>query len=403
MSNKTSDNTSIERAFTTKRLGTSSLKLRNCFIKSATYEGMYDTNGIPTQKLIDYHAELSKGGVGLTTVSYGAVSEEARTFDNQMYINKESLGPLKKLANTVHSAGGKVSMQLTHCGYFSKNKKVKKLLAPSNLFNAYGFLSGLGFAQAMDENDLEKVIADFVNSAVAMKSIGFDALEIHMGHGYLLSQFLSPLTNKRADKYGGSINNRSRFPLEVLKRVVFAVGPEFPILVKLNLDDGVKGGFSLEDCIYVSKELESIGCAAIVLSGGFTSKSPFYLMRGGIPLKGMIENGSSWAEKITMLIFGPFIIKKYAFLPNFFLEKALKIRQAVKMDLVYLGGVESIEGISQILNSGFNFIALARPLIHDPGFLKKIEEGSIEKSLCNRCNECIVEMDRDGIKCVLNS
>ncbi len=125
MSNKTSDNTSIERAFTTKRLGTSSLKLRNCFIKSATYEGMYDTNGIPTQKLIDYHAELSKGGVGLTTVSYGAVSEEARTFDNQMYINKESLGPLKKLANTVHSAGGKVSMQLTHCGYFSKNKKVK--------------------------------------------------------------------------------------------------------------------------------------------------------------------------------------------------------------------------------------------------------------------------------------
>ncbi len=393
---------SIDQAFLVKKLGNSTLNLKNSFIKSATYEGMYN-KGIPDQKLIDHHVALAKGGVGLTTISYGAVSADARTFEHQMYINELSLDPLEKLAEKVHAAGGKVSIQLTHCGFFSKNKNAKKIFAPSKLFNAYGFLSGLGFSNAMEENDLEDVIEDFVGSAIALQSIGFDALEIHMGHGYLLSQFLSPLTNKRNDRYGGSIINRSRFPLEVVKRVVLAVGTDFPVLVKLNLDDGVKGGFTLDDCIYVSKKLEEIGCAAIVLSGGFTSKSPFYMMRGHIPLKGMIQNGSSWAEKITMSLFGPLIIKKYDFIPNFFLEKALKVRQAVSIDLVYLGGVDSRKGILEILDAGFNFIALARPLIHDPEFLIKIKEGLVEKSLCNRCNECIVEMDREGIRCVLSS
>lgn len=391
---------SISLAFSSKRIGRSSLILGNSFIKSATYEGMY-TNGIPNQKLIDHHVALAKGGVGLTTVSYGAVSPDGRTFEDQMYINEQSLIPLKELTKSVHMSGGKASIQLTHCGFFSKNKKAKKILAPSRLFNTYGFLSGMMFSQEMGEEDMKQVINDFVNSALDLKSIGFDALEIHMGHGYLLSQFLSPLTNKRTDKYGGNISHRSRFPIQVLKAVVEAVGSEFPVLVKLNLEDGVSGGFSLNDCIYVSKKLESAGCAAIILSGGLTSKSPFYMMRGKIPLKGMIQNGTTWAEKITMSIFGPLIIKKYPFSQNFFLDLATKVREAVEIDLVYLGGVDSRDGISKILRAGFNFIALARPLIHDPEFLIKIKEKRIEKSRCNRCNECIVEMDREGIRCVL--
>lgn len=402
MSKNLGNSISLEHAFSEKQVGKSSLYLKNRFIKSATYEGMFD-KGIPNQKLIDHHVKLVKGGVGLTTVSYGAVSADARTFEDQMYINELSLKSLKKLVTKVHAEGGRISIQLTHCGFFSKNIKAKKILAPGKLFNAYGLLSGLGFSEPMTESDIEGVIEDFVNAALSVKSIGFDAVEIHMGHGYLLSQFLSPRTNKRTDLYGGSIKNRSRFPLEVVKRVVLAVGKEFPVLSKLNLDDGLKGGFSIEDCIYVSKKLKDIGCAAIVLSGGFTSKSPFYMMRGDIPLKGMIQNGSTWAEKLTMSIFGPFIIKKYAFTANFFLDQALKVRQAVNMDLVYLGGVDSKEGILKILEAGFDFIALARPLIHDPEFLEKIKNRLIEKSLCNRCNECIVEMDREGIKCVLDS
>ena len=400
MNQKNPISLSFENAFLPKKLGSSSLSLKNRFIKSATYEGMYK-DGTPTQKLINHHVDLAKGGVAMTTVAYGAVSAEARTFEDQMFINERSLKPLKNLVQEVHKAGGKVSMQLTHCGYFSKNKAAKKIIAPSKTFNAYGFLSGLGFSHAMSESDMHEVIDAYVTSALSLISLGFDALEIHMGHGYLLSQFLSPLTNKRTDTYGGNIANRSRFPLEVIRRIILAAGPGFPVLVKLNLEDGVKGGFSLDDCIYVSKELEMIGCSAIVLSGGFTSKNPFYLMRGKIPLKGMIQNGSSWGEKLTMTVFGPLIIKKYRFTSNFFLEQAMLVRKAVDIDLVYLGGVDSQKGIEEIMDAGFDFIALARPLIHDPNFINKMESGLIERSLCNRCNECIVEMDRQGIKCVL--
>ena len=357
--------------------------------------------GIPNRKLIDHHVAMAKGGVGLTTVSYGAVSADARTFNTQMYINDKSLKELKVLADEVHEAGAKVSMQLTHCGYFSKNKEISKPLAPSKVFNEYGFLSGIVFSRAMTKADMDQVSEDFAQAALRLKEIGFDAVEIHMGHGYLLSQFLSPRTNRRKDAYGGSVENRSRFPLEVLENVIERVGGDFPVLAKLNLSDGIRGGFSLEDCKYVSQKLEKRGCSAIVLSGGFTSKSPFYLMRGKVPLGGMIRNGGSLAEKITMAIFGPIIIKRYKFTPNFFLAQAKEIRKAVRMPLAYLGGVDSKEGISEILDAGFDFIAMARPLIHDPDFLLKLQSGEIDKTECNRCNKCVVEMDRGGVRCVL--
>ncbi|RLD71709.1 MAG: NADH:flavin oxidoreductase [Bacteroidetes bacterium] len=390
----------IENAFIEKKMGHSNLLLKNVFIRSAAYEGMLD-DGLPNQDLVDHHVAMARGELALTTVSYGAVSANGRTFNTQMYINDRSLEKLKVLADEVHKAGGKVSMQLTHCGYFSKNKDSRRPLAPSRIFNAYGSISGIMFSKAMTLADMEEVAYDFSVAALRLKEIGFDAVEIHMGHGYLLSQFLSPRTNKRKDTYGGSIENRSRFPLEVVRAVTEKVGKEFPVLVKLNLEDGFKRGFSLEDCKYVSKALEKNGCSAIVLSGGFTSISPFYLMRGKVPLLGMIKNGSSLAEKITMALFGPFIIKRYKFEPNFFLDQAKEIRKVVKKPLAYLGGVDSREGIEEILNAGFDFIAMARALIHDPDFLIKLKANSIDKTECNRCNKCVVEMDRGGVKCVI--
>jgi 2,4-dienoyl-CoA reductase-like NADH-dependent reductase (Old Yellow Enzyme family) len=390
----------MDRAFQEKELGQSRTRLQNSFIKSATYEGMYD-DGLPTQALTDHHVSMARGGVALTTISYGAVSPEGRTFPYQMYIHDASLVKLRKLADEVHLAGGKVSMQLTHCGYFSKNKAVKKPLAPSRIFNEYGALSGIMFSREMTRKDMDEVSGEFATAALRLKEIGFDAVEIHMGHGYLLSQFLSPHTNKRKDEYGGSIENRSRFPLELLDNVIDKTGKDFAVLVKLNLSDGFRNGFSLEDCKYVARELEQTGCSAIVLSGGFTSKTPFYMMPGKVPLWGMIKNGATLADRITIALFGPFIIRRYRFSENFFLEQACEVRKVVKMPLVYLGGVDSRKGIEEILDAGFEFIAIARALIHDPEFLLKLKEGSIEKSECNRCNQCVVEMDRDGVKCVL--
>ena len=390
----------MERCFQEKRLGNSQLKLKSLCIRSAAYEGM-QKDGLPTMALTEHHVAMARGGVGLTTVSYGAVSPEARTFHDQMYINSQSLEKLTLLASAVHEAGGKVSMQLTHCGYFTKNIMVKRPAAPSRVLNAYGILSGIIFSREMGEDDMEKVADDFANAAIGIKGAGFDAVEIHMGHGYLLSQFLSPVTNKRKDAHGGSVENRSRFPLEVVSRVMEKTGPGFPVLVKLNLSDGFRKGFSLEDCKYVARKLEALGCTAIVLSGGFTSKSPFYLMRGKVPLLGMARNGDNFAEKLTMALFGPFIVRKYRFEENFFLKQAREIRAHVTMPLVYLGGVDSRAGIIEILEAGFDFIALARALIHDSDFLLKLKDGSIDRTECNRCNKCVVEMDRQGVKCVL--
>jgi 2,4-dienoyl-CoA reductase-like NADH-dependent reductase (Old Yellow Enzyme family) len=390
----------FERAYLEKKLGHSDLFLKNIFIRSAAYEGFLD-HGLPNQDLNDHHVAIARGSVGLTTVSYGAVSADGLTFNTQMYINDQCLEKLKVLAEEVHRAGGRVSMQLTHCGYFSKNKDSRHPLAPSRVFNAYGFLSGIMFSRAMGREDMDRIASDFAEAAFRLKKTGFDAVEIHMGHGYLLSQFLSPRTNKRKDQYGGSVENRSRFPMEVLQAVIGRVGKSFPVLVKLNLSDGFHGGFTLEDCKYLAKVLEEKGCTAIVLSGGFTSITPFYLMRGSVPLCGMIRNGGSITEKITMALFGPIIIKPYKFTPNFFLAQAREIRKVVNLPLVYLGGVESRQGIEEILEAGFDFIAMARALIHDPDFLIKLKKKQIETSDCNRCNKCVVEMDRGGIKCVL--
>ncbi|MCT4623576.1 MAG: NADH:flavin oxidoreductase [Schleiferiaceae bacterium] len=377
-----------------------SLVLKNRFIKAATFEGMYD-DGIPNKKLVDFHSSMAKGGVGLTTISYASVSANGRTFKDQMYVNPESLVGLRRVVEAVHEVGGKISIQLTHCGYFSKNTRNGVPIAPSRVLNEYGMLSGLPFSKAMNESDLEETKKDFVWSAQQLKRIGFDTLELHLGHGYLLSQFLSPKTNKRKDQYGGSLENRARYPLEVFRAIKDAVGTNFPVLVKLNLEDGFKKGFSVEDCIEVCKKLESANCDGVVLSGGFTSKSPFFLLRGDVPLKGMVKNGSNWAEKLTMALFGPAIIKKYNYSSNFFLELAKRVRQQVKLPLVYLGGVDSRQGIEEIQKAGFDFVAIGRALIHDPNFLQKIENGEISKSGCTHCNQCIVEMDRGGVRCTL--
>ena len=178
----------LKMAFSPKKIGYGGLLMKNVFIKSATFEGMYN-NGIPTEQLIDHHVTLAKGDVALTTVSYGAISEDARTFKDQMYINDQSLDKLKILAQKVHEAGGKISMQLTHCGYFTKNSQLKHPLAPSRLFNEYGFMSGIVFSKAMGRKDMEIVSNQFGAAAYRLKGIGFDAVEIHMGHGYLQKLF----------------------------------------------------------------------------------------------------------------------------------------------------------------------------------------------------------------------
>ena len=388
------------KVFSAARLG--ALELRNRIIKTATYEGM-SPGGVPSDALIRHHRDLAAGGVAMTTVAYCAVSPNGRTFEQQMYMREAIVPKLRQLTDAVHEEGAAVSIQLGHCGFFSRNASLPRRcsLGPSFRINEYGLMSGVPFARAMTEADIANAIEEFATAAAMAVRAGFDAIELHLGHGYLLSQFLSPATNRRRDQWGGSFENRTRLPLAVVKRVRERVGSAFPILSKTNLRDGFRGGFELEESVELARRLESAGVDALVLSGGFTSKAPFYLFRGARPLKEMIEVEHNPLQRLTLRLFGGRVIREYPFKEMFFLDDARAVRRAVHMPLVLLGGILSLDNLETAMREGFDFVAMGRALIADPDLVNRMQRGEAERSRCISCNKCVAEMDRNGVRCVL--
>ena len=390
----------LRKAFTPIRLR--GLELKNRFIKTATYEGM-SRDGIPDERLYELHASMAANDVALTTVAYGAVNEDGLTQEDQMVIDESAIPYLENLADAVHEKGGKIAIQLTHCGYFTRSTryKSKRPLGPSKTLNKYGLMKGRPYSKAMTVEDIGQTIIDFAETALISKNAGFDAVEVHMGHGYLLSQFLSPAVNKRKDNYGGSLENRMRLSLEVIDTIRNVVGDEFPILCKINLEDDFANGFSLTDCIKAVQMLDVHGVDAVMLSGGFTSRTPFYLMRGEVPLKEMVESESNIPQKLALKFFGRTIIRKYEFSENFFFDQALQVRKNTEMPLVYIGGIISSAGVDEIMGAGFDMIAIGRALIAEPDFIKKIKENSEHRSPCDQCNICVGYLEKTGVRCVL--
>ena len=249
------------------------LHLRNRVIKAATYEGMI-VSGLPSGALVRHHVELARGGVGMTTVAYCAVSNDGRTFSNQLVMRDDAVAPLRVLTDSVHREGAAVMLQIGHCGGFSKNEElgIRGPKGPSFGFNAYGALKAMPFARAMTEADIDRTTEDFVRATRCAFAAGFDAVEVHLGHGYLLSQFLSPHRNHRTDGYGGSLENRMRFPLRVIEEIRKELGPDAPLFAKINLDDGVRDGLHIDEAVTVARHLETAGVTAMVLSGGLVSQ-----------------------------------------------------------------------------------------------------------------------------------
>ena len=391
----------VGKVFSPARLR--ALELRNRVIKTATYEGM-SPGGVPSDALIRHHRDLAAGGVGMTTVAYCAVSPNGRTFEEQMYMREEIVPKLRELTGAVHSEGAAVSIQLGHCGFFSRNTTLpgRRSMGPSFRINEYGLMSGVPFARAMTAADIAATTEEFATAATLAVRAQFDAVELHLGHGYLLSQFLCPATNRRHDQWGGSLDNRMRFPLAVLRRVREQVGPDFPILAKTNLRDGFKGGLELEESIGVAQRLEAAGVDAIVLSGGFTSKTPFYLFRGARPLKEMVEVEKNRLQKLVLRVLGSRVIKEYPFREMFFLDQARAVRRAVRVPLVLLGGILSLDNLETAMREGFDFVAMGRALIADPDLINRMRRGEATRSRCTSCNQCVAEMDRNGVRCVLD-
>lgn len=387
--------TSEHPAFEPLTLG--GLRLRNRIVKVATYEGMV-VDGLPSQSLLRHHRELAEGGVGMTTVAYCAISHDGRTFANQMVMDSRTVAPLRAITDAVHAEGAAAMLQLGHCGGFSKNEQIGPggPRGPSGGFNAYGLFKGMPRIRAMTEEDMATVERDFVTASRRAVDAGVDAIEAHLGHGYLLSQFLSPRLNRRRDEHGGSLENRLRFPLRVVRAVREALGDDAALFIKMNLDDGVADGLHVDEAVEVARALEAEGVDALVLSGGLVSHSAMYLLRGGRPLAQMIDVEPNRLQKQALRLFGPVFVQKVPFEPLFFLEQARQVRAAVRLPLMYLGGATSLDDLARARAAGFELVGMGRALIQAPDLVARFADGRATASECDACNECITEMDRPG-------
>ena len=378
------------------------LTLKNRFIKSAANENM-SRDGLPTAALMKHHVELAAGGVGMTTVAYIAVSSLGRTLPDQLWARPEALPYLRKMVDGVHAAGGKISAQITHGGSFVTSIKVKgRTFSSSGGISKAGLLAGNVFTRAMTEADMQMVQDEFVACAKLMREAGFDAVELHMGHGYLLNQFVSPLSNKRTDEYGGSAENRIRYPARVLAAVKAAVGKDLAVLAKINVADGVKGGATAEDGIVTARALKAAGADMLVLSGGRNVESLGFMF-GSSPNLPELQKvlHDQWLTR-TAITLNNLLAKPVTFHELYLWEYSQKIRLAVPdLPMAYLGGVKSLANVEQALAAGFEAVALARVLIHNPEFVNQVEAGTLKQSACDNCNGCVAYIYHpDGTRCI---
>ncbi|MCH9826706.1 MAG: NADH:flavin oxidoreductase [Gammaproteobacteria bacterium] len=377
------------------------LRLRNRFIKSATNEGMA-RGGMVSRALVEHHRGIAAGGAAMTTVAYCAISDDGRTFVDQLRLDAQSLAPLRVLTEAVHREGAAACAQITHGGAFTflPELSTRYPRSASGGFNAPGVLSGRLFKKAMTSAEMEAVTTQFVAAARLAREAGFDAVEIHMGHGYLLSQFLSPAYNRRRDTYGGDAAARAGYPAEVLRRVLDAVGHDLAVSCKLSVTEAFKGGGTADDAAAIAQVLEQAGAHLLVLSGGMNVESPWAIFGSPMPSAATdtIQNPVIKPATRAMRLCGP----KIEFRELYLREHSLKVRAAVNMPLAYLGGVQSLDAARQVHDDGFEAVVMGRALLHDAGLVNKFRDGLAVRSGCTACNECVVSMySPGGTQCVL--
>lgn len=373
--------------FTPGKIGP--LTLRNRTIRSAAFESMCPGNK-PSKELLDYHHSVAAGGVGMTTVAYAAVTRSGLSFDRQLWMRPEIVPGLRELTDAVHCEGAAASIQLGHCG----NMSHKAICGETPVGASTGFnLYSPTFVRGLRKDELAPMARAYGDSVRLAREAGFDAVEIHAGHGYLISQFLSPYTNHRKDEFGGSLENRMRFMDMVMDEVMKAAGNETAVLVKMNMRDGFRGGMDIDESLQVAKRLVEDGAQALVLSGGFVSKAPMYVMRGAMPVKTMTHYMTCWWLKWGVRMAGKMMIPTVPFEEAYFLEDALRFRKELtQIPLVYVGGLVAREKIDEVLNDGFEFVQMGRALLNEPGFVNRMKAESMARCNCKHSNYCIARM-----------
>ena len=385
------------KLFTPFQLGP--ITLRNRTIRSAAFENMCYNNK-PSQDLFNYHTAVAQGGIGMTTIAYAAVNRSGLSFNGQLWMREEIVPELKKLTDAIHAQGAKASIQIGHCGNMTHFYTCGQMpVGASSGFNLYSPT----LVRGLKINEIHQIAKDFGNATRLAKQAGFDCVEVHAGHGYLISQFISPYTNHRKDEFGGSLENRMRFMKMCINEVLQAANKEIAVVVKTNMYDVFKSGMQLPDCITVAKTIESLGVDAIVLSAGFVSKAPMAVMRGAMPLKTLAHYMNPWRFwwlKMGLALVGRKMIPTVPFQEAYFLEDALKFRKELKLPLIYVGGLVSRRKIDEVLNSGFELVQMARALVHDTQFVNKMQQADENyRNGCKHSNYCIARMYTLDMRC----
>lgn len=349
------------------------MRARNRLVRSATWEGMCDPGGRPTERLVKCYDDLAKGGVGLIITGYAFVRSEGKQMPGKMGIHTENFADdYKKMTRSVHDLGGKIAIQLVHAGGQTDSHTAgRQPYAPS----AVKVDQFPEIPAELTKDEITRIVSAFGDGARRARAWGFDAVQLHGAHGYLINQFLSPFTNRRSDDYGGDIENRIRFLLEVYRKVRSEVGDDYPVLIKLNAADNLAGGLGVDDACYVAEKLADTGIDAIEVSAGTSASGEEN------PARKKINKPEKEAYNLGL---------------------ARYIKNTVTCPVMVVGGFRSYDVAEKaITEDGMDYIAMARPLIREPDLPNRWAQGDRSPATCVSCNKCYMPgLEEGGIYCV---
>ncbi len=386
--------------FEPARIG--AMTLKNRIVKSATIENMATMNGLPTDNTKRFYERLARGGAGLIMTGYAYVDKTGQSYPLQNGAHTDAMiERWRPIVERVHESGAAIALQIVHGGRQAKPTILgrRAQLAPSAIPNLVYFT----LPRAMTHQQILQAIDDFAQAARRAREAGFDAVQLHAAHGYLISGFLSPLTNRRRDEWGGDSTRRFRFLAEVYSAVRAQVGPDFPVLAKLNLRDFVPFGLSPRNSFPVARRLADLGLNALEISGGIL-EIPLGMSRGDAPAE-VFTRGRTALGKMYLRASLAGMRKVFRFRENYFLDYAKRLKPTLDIPLILVGGIRNPASAREIIRSGWaDFISLARPLIREPGLPNAWRDGGTQPAQCTSCNRCLGEVEQGNIlKCYLKA